>query len=438
MDDRMEGVFAYIIKDPPLIQAVPQQGIDSILLETEPYRHEMLVDRSIPKPGNFHERGSTDEMDESYEVDASQGYLKCHEKPSGDKVKPSGKTETDPLTTDRMFGILSGKPDIYEDKHHLAGNWLFGTQIVKKKHMEQKDVFNRPLPILRDECLNVVLFGRVLLQPAPSVMAVYVLGATVVIAIWWPALWSGIKDKRRDSPGTYPECEDRKLQQACARQMFHLPYCKNSFSVSISSYCNIGATVAEWLDCSPPTKVKRVQSLAEPLLDFCKWESCRTMPLVGGFSRGSPFREIVSKWSLLSRNAGVQKLIQCHPTFLSMDLVLPDRLHSVSHPIDYKTRRPITIIANDVFTGNCNRLKYIGKSVGIKGILGMFASWPAAEPQMLREAGEEVNDAEGTAELHVQWLQKDMLVMQLLRQELVAPWASLALFYGHSNICLQA
>ncbi|KAJ8876421.1 hypothetical protein PR048_020866 [Dryococelus australis] len=39
-----------------------------------------------------------------------------------------------------------------------------------------------------------------------------------------------------------------------------------------------------------------------------------------------------------------------------------------------------TVIANDVFTGNCNRLKDIGKSVGIMGILGMFASWPAAGP----------------------------------------------------------
>ncbi|KAJ8878591.1 hypothetical protein PR048_019172 [Dryococelus australis] len=40
----------------------------------------------------------------------------------------------------------------------------------------------------------------------------------------------------------------------------------------------------------------------------------------------------------------------------------------------------LPIIANDVFTGNCNRLKDIGKSVGIMGIHGMFASWPAAGP----------------------------------------------------------
>ncbi|KAJ8884339.1 hypothetical protein PR048_016196 [Dryococelus australis] len=43
-----------------------------------------------------------------------------------------------------------------------------------------------------------------------------------------------------------------------------------------------------WLDSSPPTKANWVQSLAGSLPDFCKWEPCRTIPLVGEFSRGSP------------------------------------------------------------------------------------------------------------------------------------------------------
>ncbi|KAJ8876143.1 hypothetical protein PR048_024052 [Dryococelus australis] len=38
---------------------------------------------------------------------------------------------------------------------------------------------------------------------------------------------------------------------------------------------------------SSPTKANRVQSPAGSP-EFCKWESCRTMPLVGEFSRGSP------------------------------------------------------------------------------------------------------------------------------------------------------
>ncbi|KAJ8881639.1 hypothetical protein PR048_018125 [Dryococelus australis] len=41
------------------------------------------------------------------------------------------------------------------------------------------------------------------------------------------------------------------------------------------------------LACSPPTKANRVQSTAGSP-DFCKWESCRTMLLVGGFSRRYP------------------------------------------------------------------------------------------------------------------------------------------------------
>ncbi|KAJ8872713.1 hypothetical protein PR048_026327 [Dryococelus australis] len=49
-----------------------------------------------------------------------------------------------------------------------------------------------------------------------------------------------------------------------------------------------GAPVAERLARSPPTKANRVQSSAGSLMDFRMWESCRTMPFVGGFSRGSP------------------------------------------------------------------------------------------------------------------------------------------------------
>ncbi|KAJ8894913.1 hypothetical protein PR048_000220 [Dryococelus australis] len=49
-----------------------------------------------------------------------------------------------------------------------------------------------------------------------------------------------------------------------------------------------GAAVAERLNKSPPAKANLVQSPAGPLPDLHKWESCRTMPLVGGFSRGSP------------------------------------------------------------------------------------------------------------------------------------------------------
>ncbi|KAJ8879892.1 hypothetical protein PR048_020512 [Dryococelus australis] len=54
-----------------------------------------------------------------------------------------------------------------------------------------------------------------------------------------------------------------------------------------------GGTVAERLAHSPPTKANRAQSPAGPP-DFRKWESCRTMPLVGGFSQGSPVSPVPS------------------------------------------------------------------------------------------------------------------------------------------------
>ncbi|KAJ8878043.1 hypothetical protein PR048_022506 [Dryococelus australis] len=50
-----------------------------------------------------------------------------------------------------------------------------------------------------------------------------------------------------------------------------------------------GATVAERLARSPPAKANRVHSPAVSA-DFHKWDSCRMMPLVAGFSRGSLLR----------------------------------------------------------------------------------------------------------------------------------------------------
>ncbi|KAJ8896132.1 hypothetical protein PR048_001475 [Dryococelus australis] len=48
-----------------------------------------------------------------------------------------------------------------------------------------------------------------------------------------------------------------------------------------------GVVLAERLACSPPTKVNRARSPAGPLSDFRTWETCRTMPLAGGFPLGS-------------------------------------------------------------------------------------------------------------------------------------------------------
>ncbi|KAJ8894172.1 hypothetical protein PR048_006782 [Dryococelus australis] len=55
------------------------------------------------------------------------------------------------------------------------------------------------------------------------------------------------------------------------------------------------AWVVERLACSPPIKVDQVQSPAGSP-GFHMWESCRTMPLVGWFSRGSPVSNTPSFW----------------------------------------------------------------------------------------------------------------------------------------------
>ncbi|KAJ8895231.1 hypothetical protein PR048_000556 [Dryococelus australis] len=98
--------------------------------------------------------------------------------------------------------------------------------------------------------------------------------------------------------------------------------------MKIFSYL-VGAPVAEQLTCSSPTKANRDQSPAGSP-DFRKWESRRTMPLVGGFSRGSPasptlsFRRcsITTSISLI----GSQDLaVKSHPNIFTHSLL--KRLH---------------------------------------------------------------------------------------------------------------
>ncbi|KAJ8890333.1 hypothetical protein PR048_009841 [Dryococelus australis] len=67
---------------------------------------------------------------------------------------------------------------------------------------------------------------------------------------------------------------------------------------SSSSQATPGATAAELTACSPP-KANRVPSPAGPLPDFRMLESCRTMLLVGGFSRGSPYCTILTSTTVI-------------------------------------------------------------------------------------------------------------------------------------------
>ncbi|KAJ8874062.1 hypothetical protein PR048_024902 [Dryococelus australis] len=84
-----------------------------------------------------------------------------------------------------------------------------------------------------------------------------------------------------------------------------------------------GATVAEWLDCSPPAKANRVQSPTSSLPDLRMWESCRMIPLIGGvFSVISrfprPFHSSAAPYSTRSRdldvkNGRISSLVRIRP-----------------------------------------------------------------------------------------------------------------------------
>ncbi|KAJ8867485.1 hypothetical protein PR048_031287 [Dryococelus australis] len=103
-----------------------------------------------------------------------------------------------------------------------------------------------------------------------------------------------------------------------------------------------GAAVAERLARSPPTKVNRAPSL-EGSRDFRKWESCRTMPLVGGFFRRSPVspapsfrcRSIFTSITLIGSQgpsksihsltrAAVAERLACSPTTKAIQVEPPD------------------------------------------------------------------------------------------------------------------
>ncbi|KAJ8895517.1 hypothetical protein PR048_000853 [Dryococelus australis] len=56
----------------------------------------------------------------------------------------------------------------------------------------------------------------------------------------------------------------------------------------------LGASVVQWLDYSPPTTTNRVRFPAGSPSDFHMWESCRTITLVGGFSRRAPISPTLS------------------------------------------------------------------------------------------------------------------------------------------------
>ncbi|KAJ8874514.1 hypothetical protein PR048_025374 [Dryococelus australis] len=82
-----------------------------------------------------------------------------------------------------------------------------------------------------------------------------------------------------------------------------------------------GSMVAEQLACSPPTKANHVQYLAGSP-DIRKWESCRTMPLVSGFYRGSPVSPAPAPYSPKTPSSALKTLLLRAAQISSLTLLL--------------------------------------------------------------------------------------------------------------------
>ncbi|KAJ8875468.1 hypothetical protein PR048_023363 [Dryococelus australis] len=84
---------------------------------------------------------------------------------------------------------------------------------------------------------------------------------------------------------------------------------------------------------SPPTKANRARSPAGSLRDFRKCESCRTIPLVGGFSRGSSLHSGAAPYSLRFTLIGCQGLdVKSRPKYLhSFTLRVSERVRGDTH-----------------------------------------------------------------------------------------------------------
>ncbi|KAJ8867532.1 hypothetical protein PR048_031334 [Dryococelus australis] len=79
------------------------------------------------------------------------------------------------------------------------------------------------------------------------------------------------------------------------------------------------------LACSPSTKANRVQSPAGSLLGFPKQETCRTLPLVGGFSRGHPFNSGAALYSPRSPSSALKTSLLRAAQISSLTRLVPIR-----------------------------------------------------------------------------------------------------------------
>ncbi|KAJ8866678.1 hypothetical protein PR048_032539 [Dryococelus australis] len=114
---------------------------------------------------------------------------------------------------------------------------------------------------------------------------------------------------QRHRAARFPRVKARQCYPAGKRDWFALLGGRRSIR-----YAYHGPTTM-WLDCSPPNNAKRFLFPEVSLPYFRMWESCRTMPLVAGFSRGylpflPPFHSGVAPYSRRFTLIGSQDLSQ--------------------------------------------------------------------------------------------------------------------------------
>ncbi|KAJ8870512.1 hypothetical protein PR048_029535 [Dryococelus australis] len=102
--------------------------------------------------------------------------------------------------------------------------------------------------------------------------------------------------------------------------------------------------VAERLARSPPTKTNRVRSPAGSP-EFRKWESCRTMPLVGGFSRGSPVSPVLSSFrcryifTSITRIGSQDLAVKSRPNLVTHSLTQTFRCRALAISLDRRMKK---------------------------------------------------------------------------------------------------
>ncbi|KAJ8873343.1 hypothetical protein PR048_026977 [Dryococelus australis] len=141
--------------------------------------------------------------------------------------------------------------------------------------------------------------------------------------------------------------------------------------------------VSEMLACSPLTEAIQVQNPGQVTPDFCIWEPCRTMPLVGGSSRGSPISPTLSfrRCFILTSNTliGTQHLdVKSRPIIFTLQFSRNNKEFNMTHGVTINasafTRRKahVKMVHDDTYVLNLMRLYLVQDGTLIVNIMRAY------------------------------------------------------------------